>query len=87
MKSFEGLWQELARKIEEADSASGTVRAISEGNHFIAKKVIEEAGEVMLAAEAQGKSELATEIAQLIYWLQVLALKNGVTIDEIYERL
>ena len=87
MKSFDGLWQELARKIEEADSASGTVRAISEGNHFIAKKVIEEAGEVWMASEYQSPDQLALEISQLLYHLQVLAIAKGLKLEDIYKEL
>lgn len=86
MKSFEDLWIELNTKSEGQDTNSVTVKALASGTHFIAKKIIEEASEVMLAAESQGKSELAGEIAQVIYWLQVLMLDKSITLDELYER-
>jgi phosphoribosyl-ATP pyrophosphohydrolase len=41
----------------------------------------------MLAAEAQGKNELAEEISQLLYWIQVLMLDKKLTLEDIYRRL
>lgn len=87
MKSFEALWEELSSKSSSRDENSTTLKALSSGTHFIAKKIVEEASEVMLAAESQGKSELADEISQLIYWIQVLMLDQKLSLDEIYERL
>lgn len=51
------------------------------------KKVAEEAGEVWLAAEYQSDDELSEEISQLIYWLQVIMVKRGLTPDDIYKFL
>lgn len=86
-KSFEALWAELSRKAATGEEGSSTVSALSSGTHFIAKKIVEEASEVMLAAESQGRTELADEIAQLIYWVQVLMLDKGISLDEIYDRM
>jgi phosphoribosyl-ATP pyrophosphohydrolase len=90
VKTFDSLWSELNSKLNStaAPSAdSSTLAALEKGTHFIAKKVIEEAGEVMLAAEAQGKNELAEEISQLLYWIQVLMLDKKLTLEDIYRRL
>ena len=87
MKTFDQLWSELALKIAQGDSQSGTVKLVDSGIHQIGKKILEEAGEVWLAAEYQGKPELALEISQLIYHLQVMALARGLTIEEIYNQL
>lgn len=87
MKTFDQLWSELALKIAQVDSQSGTVKLVDSGIHQIGKKILEEAGEVWLAAEYQGKPELALEISQLIYHLQVMALARGLTIEEIYNQL
>jgi phosphoribosyl-ATP pyrophosphohydrolase len=51
MKSFESLWTELSAKVEAGTSSSQTVAAVDSGIHQICKKVLEEAGEVWLAAE------------------------------------
>ncbi len=87
MKSFEDLWQELDEKIALADPNSGTLKLIDKGVHEIGKKIIEEAGEVWIAAEYQSNQELAIEISQLIYHLQVLAKARGISLEDIYKEL
>jgi phosphoribosyl-ATP pyrophosphohydrolase len=61
--------------------------SLDAGIHAIGKKVLEEAGEVWLAAEYQSNDELATEISQLLYHLQVLMLARGISLDDVYKRL
>lgn len=87
MKSFEQLWEELGIKIAKADQSSGTVALINSGVHSIGKKIMEEAGEVWIAAEYQSNDELALEISQLIYYLQVLAKARGISLEDIYKEL
>jgi phosphoribosyl-ATP pyrophosphohydrolase len=87
MKSFEQLWEELGIKIATADQSSGTVALINSGVHSIGKKIMEEAGEVWIAAEYQSNDELALEISQLIYYLQVLAKARGISLEDIYKEL
>jgi phosphoribosyl-ATP pyrophosphohydrolase len=74
MKSFDQLWEELAQKAVDRPAGSGTVAALDAGVHSIGKKILEEAGEVWLAAEHEGDEALAEEISQLIYHLQTLML-------------
>ena len=50
MKRFEELFVELKGKAARGDRASATVRALEGGRHEIGKKVLEEAGEVWMAA-------------------------------------
>ena len=40
-----------------------------------------------LAAEYQSDEELSEEISQLLYWLQVVAVKRGLSLDDIYRYL
>ena len=87
MKSFESLWSELLEKVELRPEGSGTVAAVDAGVHAIGKKILEEAGEVWLAAEHESDQELAEEISQLIYHLQVLMLARGLTLNDIYRYL
>jgi phosphoribosyl-ATP pyrophosphohydrolase len=87
MKSFEILWKELSEKVAENAPHSGTVSAVNSGVHEIGKKVLEEAGEVWLAAEHESDDELAEEISQLIYQLQVLMLARGISINDVYKFL
>jgi phosphoribosyl-ATP pyrophosphohydrolase len=87
MKSFDSLWAELAEKALSRPEGSGTVRALDAGVHSIGKKILEEAGEVWLAAEHEPNEALAEEISQLIYHLQTLMLARGLTPEDIYRYL
>ena len=87
MKTFEELWLELSEKALVKDPSSRTVEWLALGTHGITKKVLEEAGEVLLAAEAQGDEALALEISQLLYWVQVLMLDKGLSLEDVYRRL
>jgi phosphoribosyl-ATP pyrophosphohydrolase len=57
------------------------------GIHAIGKKIIEEAGEVWIAAEYQSDGELALEISQLLYHLQVLMIARNIKIEDVYKNL
>jgi phosphoribosyl-ATP pyrophosphohydrolase len=87
MKSFDTLWLELSEKIATRPEGSGTVGAVDAGVHTIGKKILEEAGEVWLAAEHESDEALAEEISQLIYHLQTLMLARGLKPEDIYRYL
>jgi phosphoribosyl-ATP pyrophosphohydrolase len=87
MKSFEGLWEELSKIATLRPEDSGTVKALDSGIHAIGKKIIEEAGEVWIAAEYQDDAQLSLEISQLLYHLQVLMISRGLTLQDIYKNL
>ncbi|MEN9881742.1 MAG: hypothetical protein RI916_169 [Actinomycetota bacterium] len=87
MKTFESLWAELSVKALARPDGSGTVAAIDAGVHAIGKKILEEAGEVWLAAEHESDEALAEEISQLIYHVQTLMLARGLTLDDVYTYL
>ena len=87
MKSFEELYGELKAKAERNDPASGTVIALKKGKHAIGKKIVEEAAEVWMAAEHEGKEKTAEEISQLLYHTQVMMLACGLSLDDVYKYL
>ena len=87
MNNFESLWDELNQIAQVRPQDSGTVRELEAGIHSIGKKIIEEAGEVWIAAEYQSDSELALEISQLIYHLQVLMIARNIKLDDVYKNL
>jgi phosphoribosyl-ATP pyrophosphohydrolase len=87
MKSFDELWQEIQVKAQTRPMGSGTVAELDSGIHSIGKKIVEEAAEVWMAAEYQSKAELAEEISQLIYHLQVIATAKGLALNDIYKYL
>lgn len=87
MKTFDSLWVELAEKLVNRPEGSGTVAAIDAGVHSIGKKILEEAGEVWLAAEHESNEALAEEISQLLYHIQTMMLARGLTPADIYKYL
>ena len=87
MKNFESLWKELNQISETRPADSGTIRELDSGIHTIGKKIIVVAGEVWIAAEYQSDSELALEISQLLYHLQVLMIARGIKLDDVYKNL
>ena len=87
MKTFDALYEELARKQAERPEGSGTVRELDAGVHAIGKKIVEEAAEVWMAAEYQSDDEAAEEISQLLYHVQVMMLAKGLTLADVYRHL
>lgn len=87
VKTFEGLFEELAVKARDRSAGSGTVAALDAGVHAQGKKVLEEAGEVWIAAEYEPDDKLAEEISQLLYRVQVIMLGRGLTLDQVYKHL
>ncbi|AGN19240.1 phosphoribosyl-ATP pyrophosphatase [Corynebacterium glutamicum MB001] len=87
MKTFDSLYEELLNRAQTRPEGSGTVAALDKGIHHLGKKVIEEAGEVWIAAEYETDEELAGEISQLIYWTQVIMVARGLKPEDIYKNL
>lgn len=87
MKRFESLFEELKGKAANKDPNSGTVRLLEKGRHAIGKKIIEEAGEVWIAAEYEGREKTAEEISQLLYHVQVMMLACGLSLEDVYRYL
>jgi phosphoribosyl-ATP pyrophosphohydrolase len=87
VKTFDGLFEELTAKARDRPEGSGTVTALDEGVHAQGKKVLEEAGEVWIAAEHEADEKLAEEISQLLYRIQVIMLGRGITLSDVYTHL
>ena len=87
VKTFDGLFAELSEKAQTRPAGRGTVAALDGGVHGLGKKILEEAGEVWLAAEHESDEALAEEISQLLYWTQVLMVKRGLSLDDVYRSL
>lgn len=87
MKRFEELFGELKAKAVSKDPDSGTVKELEQGKHFIGKKIIEEAGEVWMAAEYEGREKTAEEISQLLYHLQVMMIACDLSLEDVYKYL
>jgi phosphoribosyl-ATP pyrophosphohydrolase len=87
VKTFDSLFAELSDRAATRPEGSGTVAALDAGVHAQGKKVIEEAGEVWIAAEYQSDEELSEEISQLLYWVQVLMVGRGLKLEDVYRHL
>lgn len=87
MKRFEELFQELEKKVKEKTPGSKTVDEVNQGKHYIGKKIIEEAGEVWIAALYEGKQKTAEEISQLLYHLQVMMIACDLRLEDVYHYL
>lgn len=87
MKSFESLFAEISERNTNRPENSETTKWLESGVHGIGKKIVEEAAEVWMAAEYEGKERTAEEISQLIYHLQLLMVTTGISIRDIEEKL
>jgi len=87
VKTFDSLFAELTERAATRPAGSGTVVALDAGVHAQGKKVLEEAGEVWIAAEHETDQELAEEISQLLYWTQVLMIGRGLSLEDVYRHL
>ncbi len=87
MKTFDSLFAELAERAASRPEGSHTVAALDAGVHAQGKKVLEEAGEVWIAAEHESDEALAGEISQLLYWTQVLMVGRGLSLEDVYKHL
>ena len=87
MKTFDALYAELTERAATRPAGSGTVAALDAGVHEQGKKVLEEAGEVWLAAEHEADDALAEEISQLLYRIQVLMIGRKITLEDVYKYL
>nr|WP_154770875.1 phosphoribosyl-ATP diphosphatase [Nakamurella alba] len=87
VKTFDSLYAELVERAEQRPAGSGTVAALDAGVHAQGKKLLEEAGEVWLAAEHESDDNLALEISQLLYRAQVIMIGRGVTLEQVYRHL
>ena len=87
MKSFDELYRELVASSSARPEGSRTAELLEAGVHTIGKKIVEEAAEVWMAAEHESKEELAVEISQLLYHLQVMMLARDMKLEDVYRAL
>jgi phosphoribosyl-ATP pyrophosphohydrolase len=87
VKSFDELYRELLSVKLERPEGSRTIELLDAGVHAVGKKVVEEAAEVWMAAEYEGSEQVAVEISQLLYHLQVMMIAKGVSLEDVYKSL
>jgi phosphoribosyl-ATP pyrophosphohydrolase len=87
MTTFQELFDSVNQRALDRPENSRTVELLDLGVHAIGKKVVEEAAEVWMAAEHEGKERTAEEISQLIYHLVVMMQKLGISVEDIEKEL
>ena len=86
------MWQTIEARYRDRPQGAYTTYLFEHGVDKIAKKVGEEAVEVALAAKnamtgSAGKSELASESADLLYHLLALWKQADITPDDVFQVL
>ncbi len=76
-----------SRKANADLAGSYTQKLFAQGVDRIAKKVVEEAGEVILAAKNDDKEAFIGEAADLIFHLDMLLLERGASLLDVVEVL
>lgn len=84
---YEDLMREIQERKETPVSGSYTNYLFEKGTDKIAKKLIEEAGEVIIAAKNNDKEELINECSDLLYHTLVLLADKGVSLESVEKEL
>ena len=74
-------------RIENPKEGSYTNYLLEKGVDKIAKKVGEEACEVVIASKNGRSEETVAEISDLLYHLTVLMVQQGISMEEVYNEL
>jgi len=81
------LWDVVQARKRDMPEGSYTAKLLREGTPRVAQKVVEEAGEVALAAALKPHEDLPNEAADLLYHLVVLLASTDVSPDEVWRVL
>ncbi|MDC3426206.1 bifunctional phosphoribosyl-AMP cyclohydrolase/phosphoribosyl-ATP diphosphatase HisIE [Aquibacillus sp. 3ASR75-11] len=84
---FDGVMEEIQERKKVKVENSYTNYLLDKGIDKIGKKVIEEAGEVVIAAKNENKEEIVSEISDLIYHTFVLMAEQNVSLADIETEL
>ncbi|ALU11991.1 phosphoribosyl-ATP pyrophosphatase [Ignicoccus islandicus DSM 13165] len=87
MDVLDELWNVIKDRMANPKEGSYTSKLISKGKPYVARKVGEEAVEVIVAALYEGKDSLIYEAADLLYHLMVLLAVSGVEWKEVLREL
>jgi phosphoribosyl-ATP pyrophosphohydrolase len=82
------LWSALDAHVKrDAPVPARTARLVTAGEPKMCQKLVEEAGEVAVAAMIKDRTEIVRESADLIYHLAVLWASVGIRPDEVWEEM
>jgi phosphoribosyl-ATP pyrophosphohydrolase/phosphoribosyl-AMP cyclohydrolase len=90
-RGIDRLWETIKDRAESETPGSYTASLIAKGTDAVARKVIEESGELVLAAknhQSGGESvRVIEEAADLTYHLLVLLAERGIDLHDVEEEL
>ena len=81
------LWRTIAERAQTRPEGSYTTKLLEEGVPAVARKVGEEAVEVMVAAFSESDERVVSEAADLIYHLTVLLAARGLDVSAVEDEL
>ncbi len=84
---FDRLMQEIHQRVRELPNDSYTTKLIRGGTPAIAKKIREEADELIEAADESDQEHFIYEACDLIYHVWVLLGTKGVTVEDLRQEL
>ncbi len=76
----------VSRKDAPAEE-SYTARLLTGPQDKLLKKIAEESGEVIIAARDQDPAQIRYEVADLVYHLLVVLVREGLTLDDLAAEL
>lgn len=77
----------IAQRLREMPEGSYTASLAKKGKGYVARKVGEEAVEVVVASLSEGRERVVSETADLIYHLLVLLALEGISLNEVRDEL
>ena len=90
-KGIDALWRRISARAEDLPERSYTADLIRGGTDATARKVVEEAGEVLIAAKnhqyGQDPERVISETADLLYHVLVLLAERGLTLESVEQEL
>ncbi len=87
MQFLEELENLLAERKKNQPENSYTAALFRDGQDRILKKIVEEAGETVIAAKNKDRREIIHETADLLFHTLVMLVNEGVALEEIVAEL
>jgi phosphoribosyl-AMP cyclohydrolase / phosphoribosyl-ATP pyrophosphohydrolase len=82
-----GLWRTISERAAQRPEGSYTTKLLDAGTAAVARKVGEEAVEVVTASLAESDERLVSEVADLVYHLYVLLASRGIDLAAVEDEL
>lgn len=87
MEELTTLYETVLDRKANPEEGSYTSYLFGKGEDKILKKVGEECTEVIIASLSQSKEDLINEFGDLFYYMVVLMVEKGITLEEISAEL